>query len=125
MRFPVTNPCLLALFGLCAAVDVVHAQNADAWKEHCYPMFWEHVNALSGSNARDCGFFDLNSAPKDKEQVRTCARQAVHRAGAFKFGHLTFWIDSAICSVVVRDDAGTYWSLTFDFDVNGGGAKRP
>jgi hypothetical protein len=125
MRVSVTKPAVLAFVAAFAAVDGAHAQNADGWKANCYAMFWEHVNALSGSSARDCGFFDLQSAPEDKERVRTCARQAARGTGAFKFGHLTFWVDSAVCEVAVRDDGGNYWELRFDFDVNGGGGDHP
>src|SRR5262245_60558990 len=111
----VSRLSFLALVAACGTIGGVHAQSADPWKEHCSPNFWEHVNALSGSNARDCGFFDLQSPADEKEHVRACAREAERQSGAFKFGHLTFGIDSAFCTVAVRDDAGNYWSLLFDF----------
>jgi hypothetical protein len=125
MRFSAAKCLVLTLAAMPIAVASAQGSPEDGWSNRCYPRFSENVSALSGANARDCGFFDLQSSVADKERVRQCARRAARDDGPLKFGYLGYGIDSAFCIVAIRDNEGNYWELLFDFDVNGGAGDRP
>lgn len=92
----------------------------DAWENVCYLSFKRHVVAISGTYAKDCGFFTLESDATTKDAVRACATKAIQSAEPFRFGHRSAGDDSWFCDVAVRDQSGKLWSFFYDSDVTGG-----
>ena len=108
------------LTGFDAAMAEVHGQvehPTDPWAANCYAGFERDVLALSGEQARDCGFLRIDALGGDRGKVDRCLRNAMADNQSFRVGHIDGDGKTLACDVAMRDDNGQLWRLWYDFDV--------
>ncbi len=112
-------PLFLLFAGCATAPDPGQYQN---WQNVGYDGFAESIDIVAGSNARDCGFYNLmnKDARKAARQVGLgCAEQAFSEGVAFKFGTVRLPIDSYAYEVLIRSPDGENWLIVYDIIVDG------
>ncbi len=72
--------------------------------------------ALAGADAVDCGVAH-SGKPGQRARVAACARRAIARDQAVRFGVGVKGLDAFWCDVAVRDAHGRFYSLHFEWDV--------
>ena len=111
---------IFAVFiGGCAQIEKEEPAPPVSWK-HCYRSFEKHVLEVSGSEAKDCGFFTIEASESDKEKVKSCLKDQITSKGSFLVGHQSYGDDSMFCDVAIRDNSGGLWSFFYDSDISGG-----
>src|SRR6185369_10459091 len=110
----------LALLSVCLGATAAEVGTPPSNWSACYPRLQVVVRELAGPGAVDCGLFDRDSTPGDKEFTKRCAKRAWARNDAVVFGYRNPGFDSTFCDVAVRDAAGKIFSVFYDSDASGG-----
>lgn len=71
---------------------------------------------LAGQDAIDCGVARSGHA-RERRAVANCAKRAIARGKAVRFGVGEMGIDSFSCDVAVRDAEGRFYVLNFEWEV--------
>ena len=61
----------------------------------------------------------MDSDAATQDRVVACAKDALGRGRAFRFGFSSFSEDSAFCRVAIRTPGGQLWDFYYDNDVTG------
>lgn len=95
------------------------------WTKMGYEGFSSKINAMSGHNSLDCGFYNLiESIPSlvdvTIEQGFQCAREASKQGVPFKFGTKRIPTDSYAFEVLYSTPEKEYWLVTLDVMLTNG-----
>lgn len=113
--------CLTIILASCSQIKQKEQLPETGW-QNCYDKFEKHVLELSGLDAKDCGFFTVESSEADKTIVKNCLNQVVKTGNPFRIGHRSYGDDSMFCDTAIKDTTGKYWSFFYDSDSSGSGS---
>ncbi len=92
------------------------------WGDVGYNGFSEYVDQKAGPNALNCGFFETFDRRRQRSYKVPgfdCVRHAVENNLSFKYGTVRLPIDSYAYQVLVRDESGVFWDITYDVMIDG------
>lgn len=69
---------------------------------------------LAGADAVDCGI--VGRGAWSRRRVVACARKAIEKGRAVRFGTGIVGVDAGVCDVVARDAQGVFWKLEYAYD---------
>lgn len=122
IKFKVLILVLLGTLFSCAQNQQINYNYQD-WNDTCYSDFDNHLKQIAGSEVKDCGLFGIEwrSEKITNEQRKSidCIKQAINDNSGFRYGYSGIPIDSFVCMVVIQDNKGKVWSVTFDNDITG------
>ncbi len=111
----------------CSSAPVVYDRSE--WPAYGYPAFSKKINATSGADAINCGFYDLihKSKPNGEKAWREsgqCIQYAVSAKQPFKVGSVRIPTDSYLYEILVFSPKKEYWLITLDAMVDGSDTQQ-
>ncbi len=90
------------------------------WGNVGYEGFADSIDVVAGSDAVNCGFFDLltEEGRRDRAHGVRCAKHAYADGIPFKFGTVRLPLDSYAYEVLLRSPSGENWRIVYDIMID-------
>lgn len=115
---------LVLLLGACASIEDYESH---LWPKYAYSGFSEKIDRIAGGDAIDCGFYDLtqrnsNALKENAAGLSDCVKASIKSDKPFKIGSVRIPVDSAAYEVLVYSPEKEYWTIVFDWMLDGSNA---